>query len=646
MVQRLPGFSLDGGNSDIRGFSGSGGNLVINGSRPSTKSDSLYTLLERIPVSSVVRIEISSGDAFGADYAGKGQVANVILSAKSGVDGSVTAKLLREGGGRTEPDLGATVQAKRGHNSLNLSAGTGRFIGYESGYDRITAEPGNLLREYRSKVNRYSDSNPFVSVALASEPSDDHAARLNARYAFDRFGLHQDNKVNPSDDAMRDDIYDSANVGRDFELGGDASRPLVHGTIKLVGLATRKTRDGTDTYGRRSLGGAVLLGGFRQRSLSSQDERVARLSWSHKRLLGFTAEAGGELAFNRLISNVNLFSVALGGGETQVPLPIDRVTVSERRAEAFVTLGRPLTKLLRLDLGLRNEWSQLRVRGDARADRTLRFLKPSATLDWQPRGGWHAQLSAQRTVAQLDFFDFISTAELNTDRVTGGNADLQPQSAWELHGLVEHPLFGDGKVKVEFGYNRINRLQDRILTPLGFDAPGNLGTGRQRFIAASIDAPLGKLWKGLRVNADGRVQETRVVDPLTGQDRDFSGFFPPWTWSLGARRDYKAFAYGLTVTHRANFRFFRFNDIERHGNQRPFALGFVEYRPDGRTTATLDVQNLLFTPGVSERLLFASIRGSSDVSMREFRKRNDRLRATLTLKRTFGGSSKVQATAK
>jgi hypothetical protein len=642
MVRQLPGFSLDGGNSDVRGLSGSAGNLVINGSRPSTKSDSVYALLERIPVSSVVRIEVSPGDQFGADYSGKAQVANLILTAKSGVDGSVTAKVLREGSGRTVPDLSATVQAKRGHNSLNLSAGSGRFIGYESGYDRITGEPGGLLREYRRKVNRYADSNPFVSVALASEPSDDRAVRLNARYAFDRFSLHQDNRVNPIDDAVRDDIYDSGNVGRDFELGGDASRPLAHGTIKLVGLATRKNRDGTDTYGLRSLGGSTLLGGFRQRSLSSQHERIVRIGWSRKKLLGFTAEVGGELAFNRLISNVDLFSVAPGGAETRIALPINKVTVSERRAEAFVTLGRPVTKRLRLDLALKNEWSQLKVRGDARADRTLRFLKPSATLDWQPRGGWHAQLSVQRTVAQLDFFDFISSAELNTDRVFGGNADLQPQSAWELRGLVEHQLLGDGKVKVEFGYNRINRLQDRILTPLGFDAPGNLGTGRQRFIAANIDAPLGKVWKGPRVKADVRFQETRVVDPLTGQSRDFSGFFPPWAWNLEVRRDHKAFAYGLTLSDRATFRFFRFNDIDRLGNQRPFALGFVEYRPDGRTTATLDVQNLLFTPSVSERLLFGSSRGSSDVTMREYLERNDRLRMTLTLKRTFGRIGKVK----
>ena len=202
---------------------------------------------------------------------------------------------------------------------------------------------------------------------------------------------------------------------------------------------------------------------------------------------------------------------------------------------------------------------------------------------------------------------------------------------------------GDGKARLELGLNRIDRLQDRILTPSGFDAPGNLGTGRQQFVAASLDAPLGKLWRGLRVKADGRVQQTLVVDPLTGQIRDFSGFYPPWNWNLEVRRDHKAFAYGLTVSDRAAFRFFRFDEIERQANRRPFALGFVEYRPDGRTTTTLDVQNLLFTPSVSERALFGSTRASSDVQLNEYRERNDRLRMTLTLKRTLGGNGKAKA---
>lgn len=70
--------------------------------------------------------------------------------------------------------------------------------------------------------------------------------------------------------------------------------------------------------------------------------------------------------------------------------------------------------------------SELKVRGDSAADRALKFLKPSLTLDWKTSQGWHAQFILRRTVAQLDFFDFISSAELSNSRVNGGNANLQP----------------------------------------------------------------------------------------------------------------------------------------------------------------------------------------------------------------------------
>ncbi len=56
MVRQVPGFSLNGGD-DRRGFSGAVGNLLIDGVRPTSKSQSLEDILARIPVDQVVRIE-------------------------------------------------------------------------------------------------------------------------------------------------------------------------------------------------------------------------------------------------------------------------------------------------------------------------------------------------------------------------------------------------------------------------------------------------------------------------------------------------------------------------------------------------------------------------------------------------------------
>src|ERR1051325_9374980 len=73
--------------------------------------------------------------------------------------------------------------------------------------------------------------------------------------------------------------------------------------------------------------------------------------------------------------------------------------------------------------------SKRKARGDAVADRSLKFPKPSLTIDWQPRGGWHTQFILRRVVNQLDFYDFVSSAEISVGRVNGGN---QPSAAAQL----------------------------------------------------------------------------------------------------------------------------------------------------------------------------------------------------------------------
>ena len=88
MVRRVPGFDVDSGGGGggrgpgggQRGF-GDGGNVLINGSRPASKSDSVEDVLRRIPVTSVERVELIRGNAPGIDMQGKAAVVNVIRKA-------------------------------------------------------------------------------------------------------------------------------------------------------------------------------------------------------------------------------------------------------------------------------------------------------------------------------------------------------------------------------------------------------------------------------------------------------------------------------------------------------------------------------------------------------------------------------------
>ena len=646
IVRQVPGFSLDLGNSDVRGFAGAAGNVVINGARPSSKAESLETTLARIPASRVVRVELGPGDLYGSDYAGRSQVVNVILSADAGMDGTVTGKLTRLFTGRLVPNLNASVLVARGDHGFNLSGGTEFFDGEEEGFDRITLRPDGDFFEYRDKQNSIRDRNPFLALGWGVERGSNNAMHLNARVQLGRFDLHQDNHVTTQSGAERDDQLDQNFDSRRIEFGGDITRPLAGGALKLVGLANRRKRDNAEFYQFRSEGGDDLLGGFRQQNISSTGETLARLSWSRQNLLGFSLEVGAETALNTLKSDVQLFEVAADGTEIREDLPIDQATVRELRGEFYVNAGRNLSPALRLDLGLNYELSRLKVRGDAVADRSLRFLKPSATLDWKPKGGWHGQISLRRTVAQLDFYDFISAAELSTDRVNGGNANLQPQRSWELRGLLERTLLETGQVKLELGADRVSLLQDRILTEDGLDAPGNIGTGTRRFVALTLDAPLdGFGIKGARVKAFGRVQRTRVEDPISGEQRNWSGFWPNWEWNIEARRDAGKFAYGFLVADRAPFTFFRIDELDRNKNGGPYATAFVEYRPSPRTTLTVDVDNLLNTTAERYRTFFDPNRRDGPAVADEQRVRNKHLVFSLTAKQSFGGGGKAAAPA-
>ena len=656
IARQVPAFQLDFGNSNIRGFSGAAGNIVINGQRPSSKSESLDQVLAKIPANRVVRVEVGPGDLYGSDYSTRNQVLNIIMSEEGGIDGNVTASLRRLYTGAVNPDGSVSALIRKGASTINLSAGTNNNINHEEGTDtRIDVSTGDVF-EFRRKFNSYHDFNPYISGSWALEHAADKSIHVNARWSPGQFDLYQANRVTvtgfePRDDSLIQD-YDN-NV---FELGGDITRPLGGGAIKLVGLATRRKVDNFDDYILRNgleEDGAVRVGGFQQTQEAQRNETIGRLSWTRQSLAGFSFESGLEGALNTLDNETHFFNILPDGTPSEVIFPVTSATVKEKRGEAFVNLGRQLNPNLRVDAGMRYEYSHLTVSGDAEADRKLRFWKPSLTIDWKPVGKLHTQFSAKRTVAQLNFFDFVTAAELSADRVNAGNANLEPQRAWEFRATADHPLLGDGQVKLDLGYDNISLFQDRVLICdpdhpgdpfFCFDAPGNIGTGKRSFAALTVDAPLQKLGlSGTRLKLFGQLQKTRVEDPISGEERNFSDFFPEWQWEVSLRRDSGDWSYGFTVSDRDRFTFYRTDEFDTNWNSQPYATAFVEYRPDKRTSITFDIDNAINTHGVRGRLIFDPNRADPNAFVvDEFRERNRHLNLGLTLKRTFGGGASAQ----
>src|SRR5512139_1033801 len=278
IARLVPGFTLDLGDQDVRGFAQAAGNVVINGARPSSKSETLTTILRNIPAGRVVRVEVGSGDLFGAEYSSKSQVLNVILSEEGGIDGNVTGSMRRLYTGRLVPDGSISALIRKGDHSVSLSAGSGNVLNHEEGTDTLTDNETGEFLELRRKHNSYHDFNPYVSANWALEKASDNAFRVNGRWSPGSFYLTQDNHVTPAEGPERDDdlLQDFKNPV--FEIGGDITQPLAGGAIKLVGLATRRQRDWQERYRFRSEGGVEVLGGFEQLQDAQRNETILRLT--------------------------------------------------------------------------------------------------------------------------------------------------------------------------------------------------------------------------------------------------------------------------------------------------------------------------------------------------------------------------------
>lgn len=634
MVERVPGFVIETVDPSVRGFGQTAGNIVINGQRPSAKGETLQTLLSRIPASRVTRLEVGPGDLFGADYSGKSQVLNLILAAGGGLAGTVQASASRDFTGKIRPAGSASALIKRGKSTFNASVTVENSQTTEEGSDRVIGLPDRQLIEYRRKVN--TNDEPNVAVAGSWDYNDgvNRTAHLNARAFVDRFRLSQSNFVMPAIGPARTDPLSERLKYDSYEFSGDVTRPFAGGGLKLIALATRRDRLSLDSSFSRV--GSDTIGGATQQLKDRLTETLGRAVWSRSNLLGWTVDIGAEAVVNRLASKVDLAVIDANGVATPIALPVDDAVVREVRGEAFINAGRAIDPRLRIDLGVTQEVSRITVTGDAQAERSLSFLKPKATLDWRPDTVWRAQLSVQRTVAQLQFEDFISGAELTNNRVNGGNVDLLPQRAWETLLTVERKLLGDGLYKLELGYNAVSLVQDRVPTPEGFDAPGNLGDGHVFIFRNRIDAPLGKLGiKGGRLTLNGSYVSTSVIDPYTFRARPFSGnalFFGEATF----RQDFKKFAWGFGLSGGTAGTYYRLDETDRSFQQVPRLTAFGEWRPDARTTLNLSVDNLTSRAGRRVRTFYEPDRRNPTASSIEYRERNAHVVPTLTFKRSLG----------
>jgi hypothetical protein len=433
MVNQVPGFQVDSSNNnflEVRGFSESAGNVLINDRRPSTKSDSLANILSRIPASSVEKIELIRGQVRNIDMRGQSVVANLVV--QEGIPAAIQWE--------------ASARQTFGHGpitpSLNISysdtwEGVDLILGVDSRYNGVGREGnedsfdvnGNLIE---SRINDRVNRNVVVTPNLkAAFWWGDTLMQFNSNYTYsDRSSDTDSDRTDVAANARKFLRFDHDEIENTVEFSVDLERDFTNDLqgkgIFLYNGSNENFQDiqtDLDSSGNRTLL-RLADGAFKSSELIGRFE----FDW-----LGFNdhhIQANAERAHNVLDSNLTQTDDR-GAGPVSIEVPGANSRVEETRWDFLVKdnwrLGR-----FEMEYGIGAEASTISQTGDAELARDFFFLKPQIILNYSSLERDQTRLRLAREIAQLNLEDFVSATEFLDDDVALGNPNIKPDATWKL----------------------------------------------------------------------------------------------------------------------------------------------------------------------------------------------------------------------
>ena len=258
MISRLPGFSFDGGDS-VRGFAGAAGNVLIDGQRPTIKTDRLGDTLNRITIDQVERIDVIRGSVPGIDMQGQTVVANVIRKNADtfqqvfGVRGFLFADT-----GKTIPGWNYQATRRVGEHQFDVSASRGISMDDSVGSGwrtTVDAQTGNLDR---FEISRSEGDGVVHSLRSSYKgPQFGGTLSVNGVISTDEFKNEQ-TFVSPVSDEffVSRSANDSGEVGVNYltKLGSDIEwetlglAKLEVGALDATGLVRDPTGVAPDSF--------------------------------------------------------------------------------------------------------------------------------------------------------------------------------------------------------------------------------------------------------------------------------------------------------------------------------------------------------------------------------------------------------------
>ena len=619
MLRRVPGFSIDDDDNG-RGLGQASQNVIVNGERLASKSDSLRDQLRRIPADTVLRIEIVEGNSL--DIPGlNGQVAN-ILTASTGTSGQFTwrsgfraynTQAQLYGG-----EISVTGSSGRLDYTVALSNDNNRFGA--DGPVVITDAGGALIETQETSFSGRFD-NPKLSTNFKYDFSDTVTGNLNLAYGEDYFSRRGPEIATPVSGPVRTRDARRGEDGPEYEIGADLEFPFGPGTMKLIGLE-RFERDNFDSQVVDSFSDNRPATGSRFVQSSEEGERIGRLEYGWN-LWNADWQLSGEAAFNRLNRTASLFELGPGGEFAALDFDAGNGGVTEDRYEAILSYGKQLSPTLALQATGGAEYSQISQTGVAANARTFQRPKGSLSLSWKPNDDFDISGEIRRSVGQLSFGDFLSSVSLDDENQRGGNNELVPNQSWNFDLEVNKALGPWGSTKLEFSHRRFEDFIEFFPLPDGGEARGNIGNATSFELAMNTTLqfdPIG--WTGARLEIQAIKRWMRVTDPFTGEDRPFSNDLIDLL-ELDLRHDVPRtdWAWGAGLFTNNNAPYSRRFETGR-GNEGPvFANLFIEHKDVFGLTVNATYANVLGARNDFVRTVFDGSRPASPVLFREVQDR-------------------------
>jgi outer membrane receptor protein involved in Fe transport len=619
MVQRIPGFSIEG-SEGRRGFGENAGNVLIDGDRPSTKSDDIFAVLSRIPASQVERIELTEQAGADGEARGKGQVVNVIRKGGKAISGTYEAQtwIGKETG--VIPFGSASASLKRGNTTYEVNASYFREKVHGVG-------PEDFRDGRRQLVERrlYDGTGGYREIDLGGAIKTRIGStkiNLNAKVGNDDgFDNRQGRLFAPNGVEVGQESLLTTEPDSDFniEVGGDIEFPLARKlTTKLVGLYRKEWDDQSASIETVRPGRPTSR--FTSQNSNRPSEAVFRIQNDWSGINNHAIQFGAEFAYNRLGARFRGVEV-IGNGAPDVST--SNVLVQETRLEPFISDVWNVSPALKIESGVIFEFSKLELSGGSVAKRSFQFAKPRLAATWTANKTTTMEFRAEHQVAQLDFNEFATSVDLGVNQVDAGNKDLLPEKTTTFSALVRKKFFERGSIQLLGSYVLVRDTQDLIPVAAGggvfFDGTGNIGNSRRWNAELEITLPFDWITKplgvtGMELKYVGHYHGSRVTDPVTGEKRVRS-FNPVWHQTFEFRHDIAkpGLAWGVEVNVSGPQKAYFVSQYRFQQNFENIAA-FIEYKKFKLGTIRLKAFNITGSPFERDRFLYSGTRASGTVT--------------------------------